>query len=904
MAYIHGQFKNINNTTYNVDIVSNNDRTQEYVIGESGLYFAGDPVTIETNIEDTFQHVIMKSATIDLVTDNYIGYTLFANNATDISVIITNEDTDECVFYGFVEPSSFTQPFNLDYDRFTLNCIDALATLQYYNYNDTTLSNYETKKTDISNKSFYTLLNEMFAKIKLTNSGIYYDSSKGITEARTQYVFNDLGISELNMYGETFDDVWTYQSLLEEMLRYLNLHIIQIGIDFYIFDWQTLKKSGSKRFINILNNTSKTINVQNITLTGEMHTSSNTNISVISPYSQIQINCDINGLEDIIQNPLDSDNLTSLYEAPQKYADEIISWHTDSFLSMIKGETGYNVSDTWIYKWYMQIMDNPNWKMYIGNKTPLSSIYEQDANGTYINQQNVTRYMLQNQLTPAIVRFSKVKIEQDPYDNSLVNNKDTNDYLYISVNGNEKDTASTSSPTSTTLQNHSGMIEYVSTVGGVVFSPVDDSTTNYLVFSGKMLLQPIVYESEVQKEADGDSTSRTNNYQALKEYTGNRHYIASVDSDNDQHGWRYYTRKFYKTKYPKIDENIGYYTDTIGNLQPWTDDKGHQTYEYKYTYVGESLESIDQFSKLPILECELIIGDKRCVEINMDEYGHSEFVWVDADSGVEETYVDENGKTQTYLKKTFSLGIDPKRNDFIIGTDFDLQNTIDYAMNLDDASGTAIPIKKDDHLSGKVTFRILGPINLVWNDITRRHPSFWRHTSVTSESKFILAHTQNIIIKDFKCKIYSDNGMKYVTGDNDLIYMSNENLNYINKRDDIDFKFVTQLTVEERIAKGINTAIIYNNVINQVDGLPLTSIYNGSANTNDIDKTAKAEEHYIAEYFRAYDKPKVLLETDLDSRNINFFNIITSTPLNKTFFVQSIGNNLMYDSAHVQLKEI
>ena len=48
-------------------------------------------------------------------------------------------------------------------------------------------------------------------------------------------------------------------------------------------------------------------------------------------------------------------------------------------------------------------------------------------------------------------------------------------------------------------------------------------------------------------------------------------------------------------------------------------------------------------------------------------------------------------------------------------------------MNLE-TEGTAIPITKDDALSGAVVFRILGPINLTWNDITRRHKTWFRHT--------------------------------------------------------------------------------------------------------------------------------------------------------------------------------
>ena len=76
-------------------------------------------------------------------------------------------------------------------------------------------------------------------------------------------------------------------------------------------------------------------------------------------------------------------------------------------------------------------------------------------------------------------------------------------------------------------------------------------------------------------------------------------------------------------------------------------------------------------------------------------------------------------------------------------------------MNLD-AKGTAIPIKKSDALSGAVVFRILGPVNLTWNDITRRHSSFWRHTKWYNNTKFVLSHIENIIIKNFECKIYSD----------------------------------------------------------------------------------------------------------------------------------------------------
>lgn len=935
MAYLHGEFKNLNNTTYSVHIISNNDTTEEIIIGENGIYFSSDPVSIDMEVEDTFQHIIMQSATINFVTENYIGTKLFANNARDVKVTIMNDTTHQCVFSGYVEPNTFTQPFNLDYDEFSINCTDALATLQYYNYKDITLSNYNSVKSYASNTSFYDIIQNIFNNILETGADVYYDGSKGLDASSLDDLFYDLGVSELNMIGETFDDVWTAQQTLEEILRYLNLHIIQQGKDYFIFDWATIKTTGIKQFKGLFNGGTKTYSSSITPITGNMHTSSDTNITVTDVYNQIQINCDLNELEDIITSPLDSDSLTSSFSNKQPYMTEYSSEGSgntanDAFNDVIHGGTT-NYKEFRTFEWFLQVMDNPNWKLYVfdddgTNKRELKTLYEQDSTGIYKNQLNIPKYLRTHKLIPAIFRMGYVEKKSNSQDNSLINKITTNDYLYISINGNELDyqpnqtiadkhiwSDSNITPEDI-IRNHSGIIEYQSSTGGVSLSPVDANTTNYLVFSGKLVLQPITYESSTnvakRKNSFYDIVSgnapRTEGVDArVPNYnTSNNTIVLSnnlVKSDNNGEG-RYYSRKFYTGEYPKdiINPNTDYLKDGTPSLQPWTKDKSAHGYKYEYTAAGDGT---DKYSKLPILECELIIGDKRCVETNMDEYGNSEFIWVDVNSGVQETYVDDEGHTQTYLKQTFSLGVNPKIDDYIIGDEFDLQNTIDYTMGVD-TNGTAIPIKMEDHISGPITFRILGPINLLWNQITRRHPTFFRHTKWTQNNRCILAHTENIIIKDFECKIYSDNGNNEITQDNDLIYISDENTQYLNKKDDIDFSFVTQLTSEERFEKGIETSIIINNIINMSEQLPLSKLYNNVANTADINKLSKAEEHYIAQYYREYSQPKILLEMDLDSRNVNFYSLYKSNPLNKNFFVQSFGNNLMYDSSHVILKEI
>lgn len=251
-------------------------------------------------------------------------------------------------------------------------------------------------------------------------------------------------------------------------------------------------------------------------------------------------------------------------------------------------------------------------------------------------------------------------------------------------------------------------------------------------------MQPILYESSVGR------ASRVSNYDFILKHgarkTQGKEYKAVVPfydpprkdnvldlrnldsnlvkSDGNEEG-RYYTRKHYSATY-NTDKPT--YNSTGSYFQPWTKDKAAKGLKFEYSSVGDST---DKFSKLPILECELKIGSKYCVETVLDVYGDSRFEWLTLEeikARPDLTYKDVDGTTK--YKTTMSLGINPKIGDYIVGMEHSLQNTIDYTMNLDGKEGTAIPIKQSDRLSGRVSFKILAPIQLVWDNIVRRHPTF------------------------------------------------------------------------------------------------------------------------------------------------------------------------------------
>jgi len=320
---------------------------------------------------------------------------------------------------------------------------------------------------------------------------------------------------------------------------------------------------------------------------------------------------------------------------------------------------------------------------------------------------------------------------------------------------------------------------------------------------------------------------------------------------------------------------------------------GNKEYQYHYS---EAWNHEDLISKLSVLECELIIGNKRLIESNIDEWGNSTFSWVEL--GQEPTIEDDDGNE--YPLTTFSLGINPKIDDYIIDTEYDIQNTVDYRWGLSGSpKGTAIPITKDDNLSGAVIFRILGPIQTVYNHVTRRHPLF-SHSKWRTNDKYLLAHTQNIVLKDFTAKIYTNSGGYDNTKNDDLIYMSAETNNYINKKDDITFKFITQLNSQECNEKGIKNGVNINAVIDATTNNTLISLYNAKTG-----ETAKAEEHYVDAYYREYSTPRIIYNANLhNASNITPWNVYSSATLSKQFMVQSTQFNVKRDNKTLTLKEI
>ena len=891
---IHGIFRNLNGDLMDVHMEGNpNDGTKIEIGKDNDVFFTDDPVTIEVNNDDTFNTVIATSATVRLHSKRYLGSLLFSRNATDIRVNIRRNG--DLVFAGFVEPSTYSQPFASVYDDMEINCIDALSALQYYTYNMADTANYENIKSEAANATFLDILTkarELVGCIRIINNSklnFYYDTSKGITADRTQTVFDDLAVNELVFLGEDEKDVLTYKDVLDEILKYLNLHVIQRGQVCYIFDWDSLR-SGNTAWYDVLNKRTVPVSTERHVLEKSLHASNDGNVTIGEVFNQISVKCDITKQDTVIENPLDDSKLTSPYQGKVLYCTEYSSkgdGHTanDAINDMLNGRpTEYDAAKE--VDWYIQPVCSKNWKLNTGGGHTVEDTYIKDSNGRYINAWE-SFYTLRKdgrQIVPYLVSMGKVERKAKANDNSPVSRMSMDNYLYISVNGNGDDTEQGHSPSDATLSGSTNICEYKGNIGGGSISPLDDETKNYLVFSGSLTLQPVSLESSSSVcKSDGTYYDCLANGVAYDK----KRNVLRMEDNGDAY---YYTTKYYKLtngsdNHTNATDSGSTHCFTSGrNIMPYCTEKFRKMFKYNYSNIGDGT---DKISKIPILECELTIGNKRLIEKSIDKYGNSEFEWVEV--GKEPTV---NGARKT----TFSLGINPKIGDFIIGTEFKLQNNIHYSMNLD-KEGTAIPIEKKDKLSGKINFKIVGPYNATWDDVVRVHGTFWRHTKWNANTKFILAHTDNIILKNFKCEIVTDGGGGQTFEDNDLVYTSVNDSAFKNKKDDINFKLMTQLSSEESISKGIKPTINLNSVMDTTTWLPLKSLYNRVTG-----ECAKAEEHYINSYYQEYHIPKIVYGATLKGC-YKPTELFTFPTLNKEFYILSSKYNGADNTTTLSLKE-
>lgn len=899
-----GTFYNDQNDAITVVICTKGDNTKRVEIGneKDGIFFTDDPVEITSQANDTFDHLLCYQASVRLLCKNFVP-DFFCSSCRDAVVnILRNE---ECIFVGYVKPQAFSQGYNEDYDEVELTCIDCLSALSYSNYRNVGAAAvlYDALKGKAAQRTFYDIIAEILYDVgeaaNYMGGGtfkIMYDGSKALSNGTGDEIYNifqNVSINELLFFGDEEDDVWTQEDVLNEILKYLNLHIVQEGTTFYIFSWESIRNGSHLNFYEIDKGFEKSIEIPIYQVGKDIEVADcDTKISIGETYNELLLTDNVTEVDDMIESPLDDESLVAAGNF-QKYMTE--------YIAEGEGKTAYNSMKAMVtggrtdwqdasqVDWFCWPKAVTNWKFYgIENGERVDMYEKYPADGT--KQQDILDKGLTAGIGACVCAFGKIERKNGGNTSSLVTSVSMDNYLIISTMGRS------GHPTEEEILASCPVAEYTGNKSGGTFSPADSDTINYIVISGKMVLNPVMNVTDVFGRM---SLEASWNFPVVSPY-----WHKTVPSRNNGDG-RYYTRKYWYSEQWN-EEPVGYgeanNADSALSFYPYTG-TGPQEHEYKYSAVGTATDTI---KRVGLISCMLIVGDKCVVECNKGDknaVGGTSQGEGDTDDFVWKKYKErsECATDDEYYAQSFTIGIDPKLRDKIIGTEFEIRKNAPYTKGIT-AEGTAIPIRMSDHVSGSVQFKILGPVNAEWNEVTRRHPSFWRHTKWSQDSHLLLQEINSIMLKEFKIEVVSDNGkIGAVSDEKDIVYKSDTGESFVNRKDDLEFRITTALTSKECKALGVNNAVKLSSPQNEETKNALTSIYDRNQNLAD-----KPEKLYVDAYWQEWHEPRVVMTQNViePKKGLSFASIFSVPVIGKRFYVQGIDRNLTEGTAVVTMREL
>ena len=833
---LKGTFINAHGHQIGLRIDSEHGGAQVLEIGtdDAGVWFAVDSIETESQASDTRDVILPVQATVRLLCRDYMP-ALYGQDIDDVQVTVTRDGV--CVFCGRVVPKMYSQPYEDVLDDVELTCCDLLGALEYRKYRRIGGGSvsYATAMAESGYRTMASLLTECLG------TDVWHDGSVAVDGESTHRwtVFQDMEVNDRLLRGDDEQDVWTQREVVEEMLRLLGLHAVQRGRAVYLMNWKTVRESGNIQWARLdgtgLSEEQRSV----VDITPHTASDHGSTITMADVWNRISARADVQQLENLVEDPITENSMEPMWSGRNRLMTEYVVDATGSsalaaLKAMARGEHTEHKSAS-REEWWVRVCKAKDWKTPMrGHWSLMENMAKADVYQTAAIKDTLASYSW----TALFMQAGSIKTMAYVTDNSP-QRPDMERWMVLGVMGDKMSSHYVVDPESILLGCPAAEFD-----GGgkqAVFSPVDDDTVNYIVFSGRLVMNPRPSESVPYPDLLSDSPMT----------------VVPVKSRTNGKG-RLLSRQWWEEQKPGQTEG-----EWDGQLE---------SYRYWYPYTGTDVEELefkwsavgdgeDKVSKVAVVQVMLVIGDKCVVE---KQPGEDLGTGVPGTgNGVPEDYVwmpyKERSACQDddeYWGQSFSIGVNPKIGDKLIGQEYDLQNNITHLMELDDTEGTAIPIRKADKVSGEVKLMILGPVNTIWSDYTRRHKTWFRHTTWTEDSVSLLSKTSSIIIKDLSIKVTSDSG-RIDTGkaDTDIIYVSDTVEESVMEMDEMTLRIHSGLTSKECAELGVKNAVRTSTPRLTATGEEMTTLW-----SIDEEGERKPEQTLVNAIYKEYHIPRLMME--------------------------------------------
>lgn len=395
MSQYTGYFRDIADKQYRVVITtSSGDNTEEITLST-------DPFVteIETNDAHIYKSCKYSSATIRIVASSYM-FDLYAATAQSNKVVLY-DNNNAIKWVGYITPNLYSMGYENIEEEIEIEAIDALSTLQYYDY--TTITS--TKNI----VSFKQIIDKLLLKCNAYKE--YYVSNNTQLDSQTEdKLIENLYISEQNFFDED-DEVMSMQEVLEEICKYLNLSCVADGDVVYFLDYDAIKNNINTYYKYSLTNTATTATLVTLQHThaieGNSYAENGQQISLDNVYNKVTVKDSLYSFDSIIPSIWDEKYLEN-YGEDWAYVEEVNEEY--------KGDK---------YKCFFKYYKNKNYKSYYYNKDTRQSVF---------NITNVDYKTTQNYIGATICQHFSEKVSDY---NTKYNDINYTDYVLLHLHNKQ-----------------------------------------------------------------------------------------------------------------------------------------------------------------------------------------------------------------------------------------------------------------------------------------------------------------------------------------------------------------------------------------------------------------------------------------------------------------------------------
>lgn len=272
-----GRFRTLKDEMIQVVIITNNDVSQE-----KEIFFADEsPVMISQSSDGIFSPIKSRSCTIKPVTKDEL-FDIYSGSSHGTSVAVNNLTNSECLFYGYVTPCQYNQPY-LYNNEIEIEAVDAISTLQDFKY-----SYLNGKESSVAIMDIIKKLMEIAGY-----SGKIYMQYNGnklkVLQIPTQFEYiND------DIFFEDDGEASDCYAVLEEICNFYGISCVPYGNDVFFVDYQVIAyvEDDNLLYTDLKSLVNSTFYITD-SITKEDYAGDDQNLEMDEVYNKINIKADV-----------------------------------------------------------------------------------------------------------------------------------------------------------------------------------------------------------------------------------------------------------------------------------------------------------------------------------------------------------------------------------------------------------------------------------------------------------------------------------------------------------------------------------------------------------------------------------------------------------------------------------